>query len=266
MELLFHHNCIRTQKKQKVFYWFSVPHDRLFLDALDRDLKREKLGLEATTQAVAEPAASFVFDASVSLYDQFARSQPNEPVPSQSQKEPVSPRSGHKRARSVVEEDSTSRLSPDCASRNNLKGGSLLGAFSLFEGSPLYKQRRRHPSAALSNSSRHLAHEDPAPSATHGTQNICGPTPLSHFSERLPLDEPLPSHSEGFTFQSAPTQITSDPHSYGPINSFQSLPSIHSYPTVLPMEPSTSGSLSLTTDATRGYLDTGDRPLGGDPR
>jgi hypothetical protein len=28
---------------------FSVPHDRLFLDALERDLKREKMGLESTT-------------------------------------------------------------------------------------------------------------------------------------------------------------------------------------------------------------------------
>jgi len=28
---------------------FSVPHDRLFLDALERDLKREKAGLEPTT-------------------------------------------------------------------------------------------------------------------------------------------------------------------------------------------------------------------------
>ncbi|KAI8058691.1 STE like transcription factor-domain-containing protein, partial [Gilbertella persicaria] len=34
LDLLFRNNCIRTQKKQKVFYWFSVPHDRLFLDAL----------------------------------------------------------------------------------------------------------------------------------------------------------------------------------------------------------------------------------------
>ena len=28
---------------------FSVPHDRLFLDALERDLKREKMGQEAKT-------------------------------------------------------------------------------------------------------------------------------------------------------------------------------------------------------------------------
>ena len=31
LELLHSNNCIRTQKKQKVFHWFSVPHDRLFM-------------------------------------------------------------------------------------------------------------------------------------------------------------------------------------------------------------------------------------------
>ncbi|ORY87870.1 STE like transcription factor-domain-containing protein, partial [Protomyces lactucae-debilis] len=66
LDLLYKNNCIRTQKKQKVFYWFSVPHDRLFLDALERDLKRERMGTESTTAAVAEPALSFVFDATQS--------------------------------------------------------------------------------------------------------------------------------------------------------------------------------------------------------
>lgn len=41
LELLYRNGCIRTQKKQKVFYWYSVPHERLFVDALERDLKRE---------------------------------------------------------------------------------------------------------------------------------------------------------------------------------------------------------------------------------
>lgn len=36
-----------------------MPHDRLFLDALERDLKREKMGLEPTTIVVGEPARSF---------------------------------------------------------------------------------------------------------------------------------------------------------------------------------------------------------------
>ncbi|ODV57915.1 STE domain-containing protein, partial [Ascoidea rubescens DSM 1968] len=41
LQFLHKNNCLRTQKKQKVFFWFSVPHDKLFSDALERDLKRE---------------------------------------------------------------------------------------------------------------------------------------------------------------------------------------------------------------------------------
>lgn len=43
LKFLHENQCIRTQKKQKVFYWFSINHDKLLLDALDRDLKRESL-------------------------------------------------------------------------------------------------------------------------------------------------------------------------------------------------------------------------------
>jgi transcription factor STE12 len=73
LDFLYKNNCIRTQKKQKVFYWYSVPHDRLFLDALERDLKREKMGQEATTVAVSEPALSFQYDSSQSLYEQLTK-------------------------------------------------------------------------------------------------------------------------------------------------------------------------------------------------
>jgi hypothetical protein len=41
LAFLFRNRTIRTQKKQKIFYWFSVNHDKLFMDALDRDIKRE---------------------------------------------------------------------------------------------------------------------------------------------------------------------------------------------------------------------------------
>ncbi|MCJ1306913.1 homeodomain transcription factor ste12 [Agyrium rufum] len=75
LDFMYKNNCIRTQKKQKVFYWYSVPHDRLFLDALERDLKREKMGQEATTAAVNEPALSFEFDASQSLFEQLTKAQ-----------------------------------------------------------------------------------------------------------------------------------------------------------------------------------------------
>jgi hypothetical protein len=44
LELLYKNKCIRTQKKQKVFFWYSVPYDRLFQDVLKRDRKRELNG------------------------------------------------------------------------------------------------------------------------------------------------------------------------------------------------------------------------------
>ncbi|RPD52567.1 STE-domain-containing protein [Lentinus tigrinus ALCF2SS1-6] len=75
LDILFKYQCIRTQKKQKVFYWYSVPHDRLFLDALERDLKREKKGLEPTTVVTGEPALSFTYDSKRSLHEQFTRAQ-----------------------------------------------------------------------------------------------------------------------------------------------------------------------------------------------
>ncbi|KAJ2618124.1 hypothetical protein H4S08_000048 [Coemansia sp. RSA 1365] len=68
LELLYKHHCVRTQKKQKVFYWCSVPHDMLFRDALERDLKREAMGIEPTTK-IAEDAdpSSFVVIGDVEL-------------------------------------------------------------------------------------------------------------------------------------------------------------------------------------------------------
>ena len=41
LEFMYKNGCIRTQKKQKVFYWYSVPHDALFCDAMERDVRRE---------------------------------------------------------------------------------------------------------------------------------------------------------------------------------------------------------------------------------
>ncbi|KAJ7085409.1 STE-12 alpha [Mycena belliarum] len=109
LDLLFKYQCIRTQKKQKVFYWFSVPHDRLFLDALERDLKREKMGLEPTTQITGEPALSFQYDGKKSLYEQFVLGR------------------GAARATTLA-----------VPARPH-----FFAMFSLFEGSPTYKQRRK---------------------------------------------------------------------------------------------------------------------------
>ena len=73
LAFLYKNMCLKTQKKQKVFFWFSVPHDRLFADALERDLKRTTTGSQPTTRPISEPALSFKWESSsdVSLYDQI---------------------------------------------------------------------------------------------------------------------------------------------------------------------------------------------------
>lgn len=73
LDFLFKNSCLRTQKKQKVFFWFNVPHDKLMADALERDIKREKLGQQPTSVAVREPALLFnyVEDKSRTLYEQL---------------------------------------------------------------------------------------------------------------------------------------------------------------------------------------------------
>lgn len=40
LEFLHKHGCIRTQKKQKVFFWNRVPHEDLLREAMERNLKR----------------------------------------------------------------------------------------------------------------------------------------------------------------------------------------------------------------------------------
>ncbi|SMN17950.1 similar to Saccharomyces cerevisiae YHR084W STE12 Transcription factor that is activated by a MAP kinase signaling cascade [Maudiozyma saulgeensis] len=68
LSFLFKNMCLKTQKKQKVFFWFSVPHEKLFSDALERDLKRETLNQQCCTTAIGQPAVSFRFN--------FSSSQP----------------------------------------------------------------------------------------------------------------------------------------------------------------------------------------------
>ncbi|KAH6564248.1 hypothetical protein BASA82_001228 [Batrachochytrium salamandrivorans] len=54
LKFLYEHGTIRTQKKQKVFFWFSVDHDSLFMDALERDLKRERSNQEPCTVSIVQ--------------------------------------------------------------------------------------------------------------------------------------------------------------------------------------------------------------------
>ncbi|KAJ7156182.1 STE12-like C2H2 type Zn-finger transcription factor, partial [Mycena filopes] len=135
LDLLFKYQCIRTQKKQKVFYWFSVPHDRLFLDALERDLKREKMGLEPTTQIIGEPALSFVYDGKKSLYEQFVVSRGQNKDDELDMRRDASPNGS--RNTSVSSHGSRDDGAPRPSAT------PFYAMFSLFEGSPTYKQRRK---------------------------------------------------------------------------------------------------------------------------
>ena len=112
-----------------MFFWFSVPHDRLFLDALDRDLKREKLGQDTTTEARSEPALSFEYNPQLSLYEQFASSA-NEGARAAGPSGPVEPRKGK------LGRNDTIDPTPGSA-------GNPAGVYALFEGSPAYKARRK---------------------------------------------------------------------------------------------------------------------------
>lgn len=61
LNFLYKNNCLRTQKKQKVFFWFNVPHEKLMKDALERDTKKERAHQMPTTKASKEPSLSFEF-------------------------------------------------------------------------------------------------------------------------------------------------------------------------------------------------------------
>jgi len=40
LDFLYLNNCVRTHKKQKVFFWECVPHEKLYQESLKRDEKR----------------------------------------------------------------------------------------------------------------------------------------------------------------------------------------------------------------------------------
>ncbi|KAI0299048.1 STE like transcription factor-domain-containing protein [Multifurca ochricompacta] len=167
LDLLFKYQCIRTQKKQKVFYWFSVPHDRLFLDALERDLKREKMGLEPTTIVTGEPAMSFTYDPKRSLYDQFSRAQKGETDEEDAHGSDSADTSAVNKminpADSIVgrsREDGSSssdERSGEDARPRACPSAAFLSMFSLFEGSPSYKRRRRRQPKMTRKSSEEIS-------------------------------------------------------------------------------------------------------------
>ena len=148
---------------------FSVPHDRLFLDALERDLKREKMGLEPTTQVVGEPALSFKYDPKRTLYEQFSKAQGA--IEGESELETAVRRHEEAQREAQLQQlgNEDNKLNGDVSSLassrrstadySSSRPGSAGGAdgtasgvhggtpffnmFRLFEGSPNYKQRRK---------------------------------------------------------------------------------------------------------------------------
>ncbi|KAG0042839.1 homeodomain transcription factor ste12 [Gryganskiella cystojenkinii] len=224
LEMLYRNNCIRTQKKQKVFYWYSVPHDRLFLDAMERDLKREQSGAEPTSQAVSEPALSCTLETVRDLVERLSRRTiemntitetlqsftpdgvaplnrqlqanvtPSATSPTQAQLVPdggslssmgmgglVASRSesisgpfsdgqGQSQKESSYLDDqgsddnSESKVPSDVDGYHNTEGSlnhektGVFGSFTVFEGSPTYKKRRRRSTANPSNLSDAVEH------------------------------------------------------------------------------------------------------------
>lgn len=73
LKFLHRNQCLRTQKKQKVFFWFSVPHNKLFNDVLERDLKRELSNQQATTKPISSVFKSFKYDQSFPLVEQLSK-------------------------------------------------------------------------------------------------------------------------------------------------------------------------------------------------
>lgn len=93
LDFLYRNSCLRTQKKQKVFYWFNVPHDKLMADALERDLKKEKMGQKPTTIADREPALSFKYEEEKLLYKQLMDYKNEESLESEEKKDSRSKKS-----------------------------------------------------------------------------------------------------------------------------------------------------------------------------
>ncbi|KAI0776690.1 hypothetical protein BD413DRAFT_468800 [Trametes elegans] len=194
LDLLFKYQCIRTQKKQKVFYWFSVPHDRLFLDALERDLKREKMGLEPTTAVVGEPALSFTYDPKRSLYEQFSKAHGAREGEGELEAAVRRADEAHGADGGDDSDNGRAHSRPSALSGPN---SPFFPMFSLFEGSPTYKQRRKKvPKAAARKTSP--ASSDAHAQYTHSQHPHPHPHPLAHL-DRFGRDVLRLSASDMFT-------------------------------------------------------------------
>ncbi|CAD6901643.1 unnamed protein product [Tilletia controversa] len=72
LEALYIYETIQSAKRQKTFHWFPIAmHDQLFLDQLSRDYERRVRNEAMCTEAVREPALSFVYNGYLALADQL---------------------------------------------------------------------------------------------------------------------------------------------------------------------------------------------------
>ena len=128
---------------------YSVPHDRLFLDALERDLSRD-----STTVVVGEPALSFKWDRNQRLFEQFGKSgdldgelmsnvppriSNDTPLSSSTPDENAAPTAGD-----LTQIDG---MGLSCLPSPRRPSNVSLMPITLFEGSPTYKQRRKKPAS-----------------------------------------------------------------------------------------------------------------------
>ncbi|KAG8975581.1 homeodomain transcription factor ste12, partial [Tulasnella sp. 427] len=261
------------------FRRFSVPHDRLFLDALERDLKREKMGQEPTTMIVGEPARSFTYDPKRTLFEQFSKARggiegegeleravreigdgagadPGQTVPfanppmvdqerragtaklgspgGSDNEDQIYGQSQHHASRPYPQQQASSdslggnasdKPTPDQAKG---PGGQFFNMFSLFEGSPTYKQRRKKAAATTGTTG-------PSSSAAGAKQPTSGLATADVITgSHLEADDSLNSnaydndlsygdvyestsgvqHSQGYLSDVGTTDHYTPPHSY----------------------------------------------------
>ncbi|KAL9060780.1 MAG: hypothetical protein Q9162_000484 [Coniocarpon cinnabarinum] len=235
LDFLYKNNCIRTQKKQKVFYWYSVPHDRLFLDALERDLKREKANQEPTSVANMEPALSFQFDASQSLFEQLTKAQQD------SQNEGQQQQDSYEHSVSPVDNASESMPPPSTLPHSVPNGVSQDGYATAASYAPQMPAGQMATTSKQEQYAAHTAYERAA-----GVQISTGPR---HNS--------VPAYME---YSPAPSFVSSQSHydnysnrgiSYEPITPPQAVSNYHQEPAYGPADD--NGLYGALSDMSSGY-------------
>ncbi|KAJ3314698.1 homeodomain transcription factor ste12 [Boothiomyces sp. JEL0838] len=169
LKFLYENQCIRTQKKQKVFYWFSVKHDKLFLDALERDLKREAAGQPSCTQPKVQMTMSQAMEqARLHCLPSINAMPPAQPV------RPQTPQMN------MIKE------SYDYVQPHQLSGNMGSGSPMMYGSSP--QRRRSFSSGGVHLSPRQNMHMSPAISA-HSNHVTHSPE-LGNASPQLSFMQP----------------------------------------------------------------------------